>query len=388
MRVLFTTLPAIGHFHSIAPLAQATAAAGHAVAVACTPAFADDVAARKLEHLPCGLSSLKDIGIVGPPPGLERDMWCWREVFAGVATQRFTPALLAHAERWRPDLIVRASSEYAGCIVAERLGLPHAAVASESWAGRDDRRRVVGDVLSLRRVEAGLPPDDDALMMHRYLHLCFAPPAWDGALELYPATAHFIRHVDPERPGDALPEFVLARTADRPLVLASLGTVKHATAGVFAMIVDAFRSLPVDLVAAIGRDQDTAQFGALPPHIHVTQYVAQPLLLRHCAMFVTHGGFNSVKEAASVAVPFVVIPISGDQHYSGERIAALGLGRVAAAQRSVETIASTARAVLADDTHRVHARAFAEANAALPPIAHAVALLERLAAERRPILRS
>ena len=48
----------------------------------------------------------------------------------------------------------------------------------------------------------------------------------------------------------------------------------------------------------------------------------QPLLLARCDAFVTHGGFNSVKEALSSGVPMVVVPISADQPYSAERCAA------------------------------------------------------------------
>ena len=39
MRALVTTQPLAGHFHPVVPLARRLAAAGHDVAVACSPSF-------------------------------------------------------------------------------------------------------------------------------------------------------------------------------------------------------------------------------------------------------------------------------------------------------------------------------------------------------------
>ncbi len=51
-----------------------------------------------------------------------------RRSFAGWLAAMRVPALLAIAERWRPDLVVRDEMDFAGAVAAERLGLPHAQV--------------------------------------------------------------------------------------------------------------------------------------------------------------------------------------------------------------------------------------------------------------------
>lgn len=131
MRVLFTSQPAVGHFHPLVPLAQALVAAGHDVAVACAPAFSPTVAASGLRPLPAGLDWLEEDnferhfpGLAGMPPGPGRVAWIMANVFAGVTAERMVADLRALAATWPFDLVVRETQEYGGCLAAERLGPP------------------------------------------------------------------------------------------------------------------------------------------------------------------------------------------------------------------------------------------------------------------------
>jgi UDP:flavonoid glycosyltransferase YjiC (YdhE family) len=388
MRVLFTSLPATGHFNSIMPLAHATAAAGHDVAVCCAGAYADEIAAAGLQHLPGGADSLESLADGAPPLGdPERPTFMQLEVFAGRAPARLIPDLMAHVDAWRPDLLVRESSEFAACLVAEILDLPHASIGTGAWSARDERREFFAEALSALRVGIGLPRDPDGSMMYRYLQFAFTPPSWDGEVE-HPPTVHFIRYDNPNRPGETRPAW-LDEPRDRALVLASLGTVMNGVPGLFEAIIEALGNEPMEVVAAIGRDQDPARFGTPPPNVRIERYVPQIQVLGECALFVAHGGFNGTKEALRLGIPLVVIPIGGDQPYTAERVEALGLGRaVAPEERDAETIRSRAREVLSEPRYRDNARAFAAEMQALPPIEHAVELLEQLARDRRPIPRT
>jgi MGT family glycosyltransferase len=290
------------------------------------------------------------------------------------------------AERWRPDLIVRESTEWAGCLVAELLGLPHASVATSAFSALEGFLKPdLAEPLAERRAEAGLGPDPEMAMMFRYLHLCFMPARFDGPDAAFPPTAHFLRHQNLPRPGESPPPW-FDDLDDRPIVLASLGTVFHATAGLLETVIAGLAAIPANVVVAVGRDQDLARFGPQPAHIRLERYLPQTLVLSRCAVFVTHGGFNSVREALSLGVPLLVLPIAADQFYAAARCAALGVARVIDPQdRNPNMIAGAVRAVLADRSHGERARQMQADIASLPGLEHAVTLLEDLASRRTPI---
>ena len=107
-----------------------------------------------------------------------------------------------------------------------------------------------------------------------------------------------------------------------------MGTVLHRTPGLHETILAALRDEPVNLLIALGFDQDPARLALLPPHVRVQPTLPQVALLPRCALLVSHGGFNSVKEALAEGVPLVIVPVAGDQHYCAKRCQALGVGRV------------------------------------------------------------
>ena len=387
MKALFTSLPATGHFNSILPLALALRDGGHEVAVCCASDFADRLAAMGLPHFPGGGRSLDEFlprEFKGFDP--ERARFIQHEVFAGAAPDRLMPDLVGAVERWQPDVLLRESSEFAVCVLAEKLDLPHAAVATGSSASLDAGGGFFAEPLSRLRQRHGLPPDPEAHIIHRYLTFSLMPPRWDGDAAV-PPTLHHVRYENPKAPGQERPE-LLRRPDGRPLVLAALGTLMYGEPGLLAAIIGALGELPVDAIVAIGPGQDPATFGTVPVNVRLEPYVPQIAVLSIAALFVTHGGFNSTKEALSQGVPLVVIPIGAEQPYTAERVEALGLGRsIGVDERTAEIIRDRTRQVLDEPQFRRSAAALADEIARLPPVAHAVGLIEHLVAERQPIRR-
>jgi UDP:flavonoid glycosyltransferase YjiC (YdhE family) len=391
MRALLTVQPSTGHLHPLVPVARALSAAGHEVAVCSSPSFRKEVEAFGLTHIDAGLDWITSDHATWrsfppmPPPGPEFGAFVVT-VFAGITAGRMVPDLLAVSREWRPDLIIRESMEYGGCLAAERLGIPHASIAGNGYSAVDSpdvryfpgNRRLVAAPLARHRERFGLPPDPDNLMPFRYLHLCFTPPAWDGSAASRPANTRFLRHTNATKAGVSLPEWV-EQLPDRPTVLASLGTVFNSTPGVLEAIIEGLASEPVNLVVAIGPDGDPTRFGPLPPGVRLEPYVAQPLLLSRCAAFVTHAGFNSVKESLIAGVPMVAIPITADQPYCAQRCASLGVARVILPeQRSPEAVRAATLDVLGDPSYRTKTAEFAQQMLALPGEDDLIELLEGL----------
>jgi MGT family glycosyltransferase len=210
------------------------------------------------------------------------------------------------------------------------------------------------------------------------------PRRWDRAEAPVPPNTHHLRHVSVARPGQELPAWA-RELPGRPTVLAALGTIAHAMPGIFETILAGLAAEDVDLILAVG--QDPERFGPQPPNVRIERYVPQTRLLERCDLLISHGGFNSVKEALAVGVPLVVVPIMSDEPYSAERVAALGLGRVVEPPSlTPDSIRAAVRAVLDDPGYRTAAATFRDEMLALPGPDRAVELLCGLAAgDRSPM---
>lgn len=115
---------------------------------------------------------------------------------------------------------------------------------------------------------------------------------------------------------------------DRPLVLVSLGTFLSARGDVLARIAEALRDLDVRVAIATGAS-DPDRLGAVPRDWHIRAHLPQVAFLKRAAVLVTHGGNNSVTEAAASGVPMLILPFSTDQFDGAAAIERTGLGLAA-----------------------------------------------------------
>jgi UDP:flavonoid glycosyltransferase YjiC (YdhE family) len=394
MKALFTVQPAIGHLHPLIPVAQALKSAGHEVAFCSSASFRPEIERYGFEHFDAGLDWVtSDLTTwtafppMPPPPDPTFPAFV-KTVFADITTRAMVPDVVAIAEVWCPDVIVREVMEWSGCLAAEALDLPHASVGGNAYSGVDSpeiayfpgNRHFAAEPYARHRDELGLPHDPEMESPFRYLHLSFVPRRWDRPGLPAPANTQYVRHVSVERPGESLPEWV-ADLPERPTVYAALGTIAHAMPGIFELVLEGLRDEDVNLVLAVGKDP--AAFGRQPPNVHLEPWIPQTQLLPRCDVFISHGGFNSVKEALSVGVPLVVLPIMSDEPYSAERCEALGVGvSVNAARRTADAIRDAVRSVLADEGYRDRASAFAEEMSALAGPEEVLELLTSLTHER------
>ncbi|MFF9670987.1 glycosyltransferase [Streptomyces eurythermus] len=401
MRVLCTTLGSPSHGRAQLPLLRALAKAGHQVLVVTTEALApvfhdDDVEVRAV------LPQFDPIAMLGPhlaelqdgaelslsSPVLPRLLM---RALAGPSIKPHLDILAPVAREFRPDLILRDGMDMAAVLTAERLGVPQ--LPTPSGFSNTIEPEEVLPRLNERRRELGLPERDDPLSLVAHGRVDYVPPSHSFCRHLPPALA-YRQTVDVER-HQVLPGWVVELPTDRPLVYAAIGTAlpvvrEQMGAGANPLpveIPDVTESLEAILGAAAELDDCTVivstsgvpvDTGGLPGHVRVTERVPQPLLLESVDLFLTHGGFNSVREALRTGTPLAVLPHFGDQHVNAERVVELGLGGHIT-DRSVRGITDVCRTLLADPAPRARMRAAQLAMLTLPDIEQAVGDLEAIA---------
>ena len=389
MRILFTVRGGLGHLHPLIPIARAAEAAGHEVVFAASPSVTPMVERAGFRCHPAGLKidDQQAEQLVPEMRGLfgkARAALIWRHIFAEHAPAAMIPALLALTSVWRPDLIVRDDTEFSGCIVAEQLGVPHAAV--QTTAFRPYLYDMIRVPLSQRRVEAGLPPDPDLAMPFRYLFLSPFPSGYLDPTVTLPVTTHQLRPVPFDRSGgEALPEWC-DHLPDRPTVYLTLGTAYNYRTDIVRTFLDGLSGEPINLIVTVGRDQDPGQFGPQPENVHIEHYIPQTLLFGRCDLVLTHGGSGTVMAALTHGLPMVIVPIAADQPDNAERCAKLGVARIVqpTGLTSAQAV-GVVREVLGQAQYRQAAERLRAEIAELPGPEHGVELLERLVAEKRPL---
>ena len=151
---------------------------------------------------------------------------------------------------------------------------------------------------------------------------------------------------------------------DTPLVVVSLGTLHSGGDDFFRSCIDAFAALPANVLLVVGRATDPADFQSPSSNIVVRAVVPLLAALRQAAVFVTHGGMNSVMEGLHFGVPMVVIPQQVEQFLIGQAVADRGAGLVLRHHLSGKKIGAaelqaTVKALLEDSSYTASARTLA-----------------------------
>ncbi|WP_445516911.1 glycosyltransferase [Streptomyces sp. NEAU-174] len=404
---MFTTLASPSHGRAQLPLARSLAAAGHEVLVVTTPALVP-VFEREEVRVTSAISDFSPSSLLGPVlaeeterAGLpdmddeQRQAFMLRvmcKVVSGPMATMLLDAVLPVAQDFRPDLILRDGMDLSACIVAETLGIPQLPTPSGAVNGFDPAALLPG--LNALRKRRGLPSPEDPLSIMPHGRIDYVPPSFSFARHA-PATWAYRQTVDVDR-GAVLPRWVAELPTDRPLMFAAIGTA-------IPMLHDSSRGAdsgpppmpmpdPVDtmhaMVQGVSRLEECTVILAtggipvdtdgVPPHVHITDRLPQPLLLESVDLFLTHGGFNSIRESLRTATPMAVLPQFGDQPGNAQRVEELGLGR-RITDATPDGISAVCREVLADDGCRARARRARLEMLALPEIESAVPDLEKLA---------
>jgi UDP:flavonoid glycosyltransferase YjiC (YdhE family) len=335
MRVLLTTQPGYGHFRPLLPLAHALVAAGHEVRVGTSASFAPVVEREGLVAEAIGLDWLHGVESTIPPelqpPPADTLAIYFANKFVRMTAGRLAADAVAMAGRWRPDLIVRETTEFGGSLAAQVLGIPGAAlqVASPTLMS-DDVLAAVAVALDEIRPQMGMAPDPGLAALRDEVVLCFAPPALhDTSVRLPSGLRSF--HAGVPSTGGAPPDAIAGLGVERPLVYATLGTVFTDPAyqmAFFPSVIEGLSDAAVDLVVTVGPHVDPASLGEQRPGVRVVSYVPQRAVLDRCAVVICHGGYGTLLDSIDAAVPLVIVPFGADQFVNAAAVQRLGIGIV------------------------------------------------------------
>lgn len=381
MRVLFTTQSTFSHWQPLVSLAQALARAGHEVAFAATPRFCPTIEAKGFRSFRAGRGDSEEERRqrreqrAGLSPQ-EDTYFTLKNVFAGVTAERSLPDLLDIIRDWRPDVVVHENTEFAGCVAAERAGIPHAVVQiTTAWPFFLE---AVAAPLTRLCESVGMPSGKVADMLYRYLLLFPRPLSlWNPSVPL-PSTTHTFRYTGFNQSGaEGLPDWV-AELDKRPTVYATLGTFDNSRTDILAAILEGLREEPINLILTVGRNRDPLEFGEQPPNVHIERYIPQNLLLPYCDLVLCHGGSGTIMDALSLGLTMVIIPIAADQPENAQRCMEVGVARVIEPDQRIglpQAIRDATRAVLGDIHYRQSAQRLCKEIEELPGLEYPVALL-------------
>src|SRR4051794_2015683 len=162
MRVMFASTRGAGHLGPLLPLADACRRAGHHVLIAAPRLLEARVAQAghafwPLEDPPAEARAAIYAAVPSLGPD-EQNRIVAREVFGRLNVTATLPGHLAACREWRPDLIVRETSEYGSALAAERAGIPQARVGIGLAAAEEAGIAAVGAARAGLRRPAGLGP--------------------------------------------------------------------------------------------------------------------------------------------------------------------------------------------------------------------------------------
>jgi hypothetical protein len=385
MRILFATTAGAGHFGPLIPFAKAAMSAKAEVMVAAPASFEAAVAGAGFPFLALGEPPVEEWGpIMGRVRGMteeEGNRLVVGEIFGRLDAGRALPAMLAAVDEWRPDVVIRETSEFSSLVAAEARGLPHVHVAIGVLAGTARALPAAAPAIDDLRTSLGLAADPAMATHFRAPTWTFSPVSFEDPSD--PGPEQVRRFRDPGARGAADG----SAKGSLPTVYVTFGTVAPNMGffpALYRAILEALADQPVQVVMTVGRSVDPAGLGTLPANAKVDRWIDQAEVLGQASLVVNHGGYGTVIGCLAAGIPQVILPLFADQPINAARVGTLGAGIALPgsgtpdpelALASVPAVAEAVMRVLGDSSFRGAAETVATEIRALPTVDQAIATL-------------
>jgi calicheamicinone 4-hydroxyamino-4,6-dideoxy-alpha-D-glucosyltransferase len=384
MRVLFTAVPAIGHFLPVVPLAHAFRATGHEVLVALAEhaEFAASAGLPVVDVAPGYDSVAVTSKVLQDDPSFLESVWnvtvtpdmtiAPRAPMFAAINRPLVPGTVDLAERWRPDLVVYEQTATVGPMVAARLGVP-AVQQNIAILSTGDTHRATAALLSDLCEQYEIPELPNPLTAIEVI-----PPSMLSV----PAEGWFMGG-RPYNGGGVLGSELPRRPA-RPQIAVTLGSGFAAGfygLGALAPVIEAAAEVDADFLIALGQAA-TDRLGPLPANVRsLDRWFPYGELFRTCAAVLHHGGGGSIMTAIDAGIPQMVVRGDGDPgaQIMGDAVQNRGLG---ISTSPGEVTPSQLERLLVDDTFKQATAEVAAEVAELPTPASVAARLAELVGVR------
>jgi zeaxanthin glucosyltransferase len=151
--------------------------------------------------------------------------------------------------------------------------------------------------------------------------------------------------------------FPWERINGKPLIYASMGTIRNRLPWVFEIIAEACASSDVQLVISLGGGLSVGDLGSLSGSPMVVDYAPQIALLKRSVVTINCAGLNTTLDAIMSGIPLIAIPVAEDQPGVATRIANSGVGVVIPVRRlTVRRLQDALKEVLQNPAYRESAR--------------------------------
>jgi UDP:flavonoid glycosyltransferase YjiC (YdhE family) len=382
MRVLFASTRGAGHFYPIVPYVEACIARGHDVSIAAPEdirAEAERIGATFRPFGHPGDAVLRPVwDRVASMSFEESNATVLREIFATLDAEASLPLLDQTFLAWRPDVVVRESSEFGSAIMAEKHGVPHVRIGIGLSSLEEITMTVVAEAIDALRKKLGMHTANHGALLRRAPYFTVVPSSFEDPKQHQPETTHRVREPRIDAPFEPLPAWW--GTNDAPLVYITFGSVAGAmpmARAAYRAALDAVAELPVRALLTTGRGADLDALGSLPRNVHVEAWIPQYRVLRQSSAVICHGGSGTVFGALAAGCPLVIVPLFADQPLNAAQAEATGVGLSVEPEKDL--LRTAIDRVLTDDRFRVRAEAFASEIGAQAPMSSAVDVLEALA---------
>lgn len=243
--------------------------------------------------------------------------WAW-VAQALPAVETLVSFLVEQLLAERPDAVAFDSNAIWGRMAASPLDLPKISLVTTMTLGAADYQRLtarewIASLLPmlpnlprvvaarwrvLRRFGKRLYPPAPTLPMRGDVTIFPIPHEIQPPHPLIDERCHFVGPMIDQASWNETLDVELAThlNGPEPVVLASLGTLHAGTDAFFRGCFEVLADLPVRGVLAVGSYTDPNRLGRPPANTLVRPSVPQLSLLARAAVFITHGGMNSVLE--------------------------------------------------------------------------------------------